>query len=194
MIRFLLCLPLLMPIVLCGQAWETRGISTLSPQENNDVIVTTGPQPGMVFHRQLSRPDSDRWWFMADSWNLGEVDQADLFFVFGRSLPDTTDLYACGYSAVRDQIELHRIAIRNDSLIELSLLARKAVEIISSEQKYVLKLIFEDAAQSLQMEINGVPMKTAAPIPPGTISIAGYLLSENATARFRQIRIHGDKR
>ena len=193
MIRHILTFLLFTTWMVVGQSWENLSGRHLTIETNTDIFLESGAQAELMFYRNIERPQSDRWWFMADSWNLGEPDKADLYFIFGHSENDSIQLWASGYSAIRDQIEMHRITMNADSTIALQLLDAKPVEIISGEQKYVLKLIFENRAGSFQMEVNGVPMKGNMPVAPASISIAGYLISKNSKTKFRPIRIRGDE-
>ncbi len=193
MIRRILTFLVLTIWMVFGQSWENLSGQRLTITAETDIFFESGAQSELMFYRNIERPQSDRWWFMADSWNLGEPDRADLYFIFGYSENDSIQLWASGYSAIRDQIEIHRITMNADSTISLQLLDAKPVEIISGEQKYVLKLIFENRARSFQMEVNGVPMKGHMPISPASISIAGYLISKESKAKLRPIRIRGDE-
>ncbi len=174
-----------------AQNWQTSGADTFFTDSEGKICLQTRQGNGYAL-RPGRLPDSpSRFWLKGDLWFSTPPETTDAFFVFGQDSGAGGGLWAAGYSLSEKQILFGALEISPGDEGQFRLLAKKAVEILNSEDKYVFMFIFSRGSADLAVEVNGVPMAVNFPFPDKDFTSFGYMV-RGGSVRFQPLEIAGD--
>jgi len=174
-----------------AQNWQTSGADTFFTDSEGKICLQTLQGNGYAI-RPGRLPDSpSRFWLKGDLWFSSDPETTDAFFVFGQDSGAGRRLWAAGYSLSEKQIILGALEISPGGEAQFRLLAKKTVEILNSEDKYVFMFIFSRRSDDVAVEVNGVPMAVKFPLPDKEFTWFGYMV-RSGSVRFQPLEIAGD--
>lgn len=174
-----------------AQNWQTSGADTFFTDSEGKICLQTLQGNGYAI-RPGRLPDSpSRFWLKGDLWFSSDPETTDAFFVFGQDSGAGRRLWAAGYSLSEKQILLGALEISPGGEVQFRLLAKKTVEILNSEDKYVFMFIFSRRSDDVAVEVNGVPMAVKFPLPDKEFTWFGYMV-RGGSVRFQPLEIAGD--
>lgn len=174
-----------------AQEWQTNGADTFFTDSEGKICLQA--QQGYGYALRPGRlPDSpSRFWLKGDLWFSTAPESTDAFFVFGQDSAAGLKLWAAGYSLSEKQIRFGALEISPGGEVQFRLLAKKTVEILNSEDKYVFMFIFSRRSDEVAVEVNGVPMAMNFPPSDKEFTWFGYLV-RGGFVRFQPLEIAGD--
>ncbi|MCK6622413.1 MAG: hypothetical protein HUU32_12430 [Calditrichaceae bacterium] len=174
-----------------AQNWQTSGADTFFTDSEGKICLQTLQGNGYAI-RPGRLPDSpSRFWLKGDLWFSSDPETTDAFFVFGQDTGAGRRLWAAGYSLSEKQILFGALEISPGGEVQFRLLAKKTVEILNSEDKYVFMFIFSRRSDDVAVEVNGVPMAVKFPLPDKEFTWFGYMV-RGGSVRFQPLEIAGD--
>ncbi len=174
-----------------AQNWQTSGADTFFTDSEGKICLQTRQDYAYAI-RPGRLPDSpSRFWLKGDLWFSTPPETTDAFFVFGQDSGAGGGLWAAGYSLSEKQIRFGALEISPNGEVQFRLLAKKAVEILNPEDKYVFMFIFSRRSDNLAVEVNGVPMAVTFPLPDKEFTWFGYMVRDGLV-RFQPLEISGD--
>lgn len=174
-----------------AQEWQTNGADTFFTDSEGKICLQA--QQGYGYALRPGRlPDSpSRFWLKGDLWFSTAPETTDAFFVFGQDCATGRRLWAAGYSLSQKQILFGELEAAESGEVQFRPLAKKAVEILNAEDKYVFMVIFSRHNNDLAIEVNGVPLAVNFLLADKEFTCFGYLV-RNGLVRFQPLEIAGD--
>lgn len=174
-----------------AQNWQTARLDSFFTDSEGKIFLQARQGYGYAV-RPGRQPDSpSRFWLKGDLWFSSDPETTDAFFVFGQDSGAGRRLWAAGYSLSEKQILFGALEISPGGEVQFRLLAKKTVEILNSEDKYVFMFIFSRRSDDVAVEVNGVPMAVKFPLPDKEFTWFGYMV-RGGSVRFQPLEIAGD--
>ncbi len=181
----------MMLILLCGfvtaQNWQTVNIDTFRVDEQQVLISSKNSKMGLAW-RNFNLPDSINEFYVQADIFYKTVPKAKLFFLFGVSKDSSFSFLASGYDFRQKKIVLGKIAFWDSTTVNFEQLASKNVEIHDYRPLYVYRIITNKQKETIQAEVNGVPMLVYNPDVKLGYQLLGFLIS-GGTALLEKFRV-----
>jgi len=171
----------LLSLPLVGQNWETVNLDSFDISEQGISLYATSNFGLALFDTSFEGVQIKKEVEIEGIVWLPDKDnnQSETYLVFGVDSAGKKLLWGVGYSQRNKKIAFGTVfldSMNNSVYIEYQIIEQKNIDIIPPQNRLSYKILFFFHSNEMEVRINGVPLKTAQPLPFNTVNQLGYLI------------------
>lgn len=170
----------LLSLPLVGQNWETVNLDSFDISEKGISLYATSNFGLALFDTSFEGVQIKKEVEIEGIvWLPDKKNQSESYLVFGVDSAGKKQLWGSGYSQRNKKIAFGKVfldSMNNFVYIEYQKIEQKNIDIIPPQNRLSYKILFFVHSNEMEVRINGVPLKTAQPLPFNTVNQLGYLI------------------